>query len=161
MEIIKIKPSYLSFNKKTEIACRTCKRYGFKATCPPNIDTKYYKEMIGSYTYGILCYKKYEYDLKKVSWKEAGKESSLDLMQEIWAYRDKLFNEGHYYILAFGAGSCKLCKECSFPCRNPHKSLIPLEGIGVDVVKTMKHFHININFPVTSPFYRVGAIFYD
>jgi len=83
--------------------------------------------------------------------------------KKIVSERQRLFFEKHYLIIGFGAGSCKLCDKCSFPCCWPDKALIPIEATGIDVIKMMKKFNVDINFPVEkfSHICRIGAIFYD
>lgn len=149
------------FDAKVREMCKSCKRYGKKATCPPYIDSLgYYECLLKSYNHGKLYYDQFESKDKK-NWRELGKNSSYQIHKKLLQERDKLFNKGIYFVSIFGAGSCKLCDECSFPCRFPESSVTPLEGTGVDVVKLMKKNGITIKFPISLSYYRVGAIFYD
>lgn len=161
---IKFNPKILTdyFDIKVREMCRSCKRYGTKATCPPNNeDFEYYKNLLFTYRYGILFIEKFKVD-DLANWERLGKESSLKLHKEVLNYRDKLITSGHTYVVAFTAGSCKNCKDCSFPCRFPNKSLVPLEGTGVDVVKLAKNIgKIDVKFPISSFFYRIGVVLYD
>jgi len=160
MKEIKINPKQIVFNEKTRLACLSCKNFGTKATCPPYIATiKYFKKVIKSYKQGIIYYDLFKAD--KENWETLRKESSLKIHKYILAERDKLINEGHYFYLCLGAGSCKLCPTCSFPCKNPSESLIPVEGTGIDLVATMKKYKINIKFPIKDSFYRIGMLLYD
>lgn len=162
MKEIKINPKKdLIFDNKVVEQCKNCKRYGKKATCPPYIDNSdYYQKILFIYKNGVIYYKKFIIDNPK-NWVRLGKESSIEITNFLLKKRTALINKGHYFAIAFGAGSCKLCEECSFPCRFPDKSLIPLEGTGLDIIKTMKKFGVIIKHPVKEYFYRVGAIFYD
>jgi predicted metal-binding protein len=161
MTEIKINPKEdLVFDLKVIEACRSCKRFGMKATCPPHIlDREYYFKLLPSYTYGIICYEKF--DATKESWEKVGKLSSLKMQKYLLKKRDELFFKGHYFVTAYGSGSCKICKECAFPCRHPNKSLVPLEATGVNVVAVMKKQGIDINFPVKNEIYRIGVLLYD
>jgi predicted metal-binding protein len=162
MKQIKINPRKdLQFDYKVEEQCKSCKRYGKVATCPPHIrDGDYYGKLLPSYKSCNIYYKQFKIDNTE-NWKELGRKSSLILSKFLLQKRNQLVNEGHYFVVAFGAGSCKLCKECIIPCRFPDKSLIPLEATGLNIVKMMNNFGITIKHPVETYFYRVGAIFYD
>ena len=158
MKTFIIKPKKLIFKTKVRLACTSCKRYGFKATCPPNVESiDYYKKALKTYKHCVICYD--EFKLENDNWGNSGMKSSLAIHKYLLKRRDELVKTGRYFYAIFGAGSCKLCEQCSFPCRNPKDSLIPLEGTGIDVVATLKG-RINIEFPVTDTFYRIGAIFY-
>lgn len=162
MKKIIFKPDILSyfFNDKVREMCKSCKRYGVNAHCPPHLEpVNYYKNILPIYQHGILYYDTYEADFYK--WKEIGKESSLKLHNFLLEERDRLFNNGHYFVSIFGAGGCKLCDKCSFPCRQPQKAISPIEATGLNVVYLMKYFNIELKFPVKDNFYRIGMVLYD
>lgn len=152
----------LIFDLKVREMCKWCKRYGKKATCFPYIESvEFYSNLLPKYNNGTIFY---DFFLTSDKNKEQiGKESSLMIHRKIISERHRLFFEGHYLIIGFGAGSCKLCDKCSFPCRLPAKALIPIEATGMDVVKVMKKFGVEVKFPVEKLTYicRIGAIFYD
>ena len=162
---VKFSPKILKkyFSYKVREFCKSCKRYGYKVCCPPYIESvDYYKELLPSFKYGILVFKKFIIDdLSK--WEELGRTSSLDIYNELFKMRTQLLNKGKFGII-YGAGSCKICSTCSSPCRFPNKKIIPLEGTGVNIVKLMKDLtKINLKYPVKKYkyFYRVGVILYD
>jgi len=150
-------------NIKVREYCKSCKRYGYKASCPPYIESvSYYKELLPSFKYGTLIYKRCEID-NIDNWEQLGKDSSLKIHNELLKMRAELLKEGRFGVI-FGAGSCKNCVKCSFPCKFPNKSIAPLEGTGVDVVKLMKKItKIELKYPVENYkyFYRIGVMFYD
>jgi len=151
------------FDYKIREMCKSCKRYGKKATCPPYIDSiEYYKKVLPFYTKGILLVEKFNIDDIK-NWKKLGKKSSIVIHNELLLMRNKFLQKGTLTII-FGAGSCKLCQTCQFPCRFPEKSIIPIEGTGLDVIQIVfKITKIQIKFPVEKQgyFYRIGMILYD
>lgn len=158
---IKINPKNLPFDNKVQEMCKSCKRFGFKASCPPYVESvDYYKKLLPTYKNGIIYYQHFIVENKK-EWEELGKTSSLEIHNHLLQVRDNLFEEGHYFAIIFGAGSCKMCEKCSFPCRQPQKSITPLEATGVDVVKLMKTYGVHIDFPVTNIIYRIGLVLYD
>lgn len=164
MRKIKFNPKILNnfFDIKVRDMCRSCKRYGKKATCPPHVESvEYYKNLLSSYKYGILYVEKFLID-DIANWERLGQESSLTLHKVVLNHRNSLITSGHTYAVAFTAGSCKNCKECTFPCRFPDKSLVPLEGTGIDVIRLAKAVaKINIKFPVRKYFYRIGMVLYE
>jgi predicted metal-binding protein len=165
MEKYNFNPDILKscFNLKVREMCKSCKRYGQKATCPPYVENvEYYHSLLPSYKQGILLVSKFKIDNIK-NWKILGKNSSLEIHKELLKIRTELFNNGHGSVI-FGAGSCKNCEKCQFPCRFPSKSVIPLEATGLDVIQLVnKITKIIIKFPVEKQkyFYRIGAVFYD
>jgi predicted metal-binding protein len=163
MVYIEFNPKILKplFDLKIRELCKSCKRFGYKQTCPPHISpVKYYEKLLPTYKHGVLIYHKFAiYDIER--WKELGQSSSKEIQQTLWDKRSKLLELGKFAII-FGAGSCKLCPECAYPCRHPEQSTVPLEGTGINVVKLMaKVAGIELIFPVTEYFYRVGVVLYD
>ena len=150
----------LVFSDKVREMCYSCKRYGSKASCPPHVGTvKYYKRLLPGYKHGILCFEEFH---TTGDWQTAGSMSSMTLHKEILEVRKQLRDEGHYFVLGFGGGSCKFCDKCSFPCAHPDKALIPVEATGLDVVELMRRVAgITLKFPVKESFYRVGVVLYD
>ncbi len=162
MNTIDVNPvNDLIFNIKAQEACKSCKRYGLTGCCPPNIGTfDYYRELIPMYRYGKLFIE--TYDIKEdEDYKKLGKDSSLQLHRQLLAEREKLINEGHYFNILLGGGSCKYCDKCVIPCRLPHFRAIPIEATGIDVVSTLKKLGIDISFPVKDSFVRVGMLLWD
>ncbi len=159
-------PKILNFNNcfdlKARELCKSCKRYGKKATCPPYIESvEYYKKLLPTFNKGILIVEKFEIT-NPADWKELGKNSSLLILNKLKAIRQQLLNKGHFAVI-FSAGSCKYCSDkCTFPCKHPEESAIPLEGTGIDVVYLVsKITKIELKFPVKKFFYRVGMVLYD
>lgn len=141
--------------------CKYCKRYGKKVCCPPYLPViEEYKKLFIKYKCGTLLIKKFTIDdIKK--WEELGKNSSEELRQSVILFINSLKTDKYTY---FGAGSCKNCKTCSNPCRFPDKQLIPLEGLGLNVVKLVEDIaNITLKFPVENYgyFYRIGLVLYE
>lgn len=151
------------FDDKVREQCRSCKRYGVSTQCPPNLPSlEYFQKVLTLYKHGLIIYNQYPID-KDLTWQDMGKQSSLNLHEYLLKRRQELFNQGHVFTLIFGGGSCKWCPKCINPCREPSKSLIPLEGCGINVINLMKEFNLEIKFPMENQeaFYRIGMILYD
>lgn len=149
------------FSEKVREYCKSCKRYGQKAQCPPHIESvSYYKKVLPKFEHGALVFQKFLID-NPANWKELGVSSSKEIQTKLFSIRDKLLAGGHF-VVVFGAGSCKNCETCTFPCRFPDKSIIPLEGTGLNVVDAVKKItKLNITFPVKDYFYRIGVALWD
>ena len=151
----------LIFEDEVREMCKTCKRYGTNAMCPPFVDSvEHYREVFTSYKYGEIYAMLFEIDDPN-NWMKLGIASTLKMQSLLIQARNELIKQGYYDIVLLGAGSCKRCSICTVPCRNPEKSLISLEGAGINVVKMMKRFGIEIKFPVEETFYRIGGVFYN
>jgi len=161
MKSIVINPKVdLLFDRKVAEMCKSCKRYGKKETCPPNIESvDYYANLLIQYRFGVIYYA--EFDSSDDEADIVGRNSSMIIHNHILAERKNLFDNGHYFSIGLGAGSCKLCNRCTHPCPKPDQALIPVEGTGINVVGIMERFGVKIVFPVTRYFYRVGMILYD
>ena len=156
-----ISPEEIVFTLKARDMCRSCKRYGVKACCPPRVESlEYYKQSALQYKNAEFVYKEYQLkDYKDEA--EAGHESSLELQKFLLERRSQLTKEGLLFVTCYGGGSCKLCKKCGPVCVHPEKSLVPLEAAGIDVFATMKKINIELPKIITTSFYRVGAVLYD
>jgi predicted metal-binding protein len=159
--VLKIKPKDIIFTIKARDMCRSCKRYGKKACCPPFVESiEYYKNTILQYNYAEIFYKEYMLENYKGE-VDAGKKSSLELQKVLLNRRTELIQNGSIFVTAYGGGSCKTCKECSAICRNPEKSLVPLEAAGIEVFATMQKKGIILPHVLTTSFFRIGGVFYD
>lgn len=160
-DIIRTTPVIFVFTPKARDMCRSCKRYGKKACCPPHCESlEYYKNTILQYRQAELFYKKYTLTDYKDN-VEAGQKSSLELQENLLARRLELTRGGLLFVTCFGGGSCKLCEKCNTICSMPEKSLVPLEAAGIDVFATMSKFGVELPKIITESFYRVGAVLYD
>jgi len=155
-------PSILQqyFQESVRLACKGCKRYEKCATCPPYIASiKYYNNLVKKFTFGKLVIKKYMItDIAE--WKNLGRESSEDMRKHLIKLQEQYKNK-FSKIIIFGAGSCKACDICTIPCCNIQKQIIPIEGLGINVIRLVKKlFGITIKFPVEKQgyYYRMEMI---
>ena len=147
---------------KVREQCKSCKRYGTKATCPPYVESfKYYDTLLFQYDNGCLFVEEFPID-DTANWQQLGRQSSKVILQTVLEYRNVLLKQGRFAV-GFGAGSCKICNVCRLPnCRFPEKSLIPIEATGINVIKLVKLIaNIEIEFPVVYSFYRIGMLLWD
>ncbi|MGV8108422.1 DUF2284 domain-containing protein [Methanospirillum sp.] len=151
------------FDFRTTYKCMSCKKYGKKPTCPPNIpDFEYFKKLIRCYKFGLIIGKKYCYsnndDFNKVR-----SESGPRLQNILLSLEQQAFQRNYYWAISFIGGSCRGCKACDPQnpiCQTPERGRIPMEAIGIDVVKTCQNMGISISpFPLSVEggiLYRIG-----
>jgi predicted metal-binding protein len=154
-------PNVLIFNEKVRDLCRSCKRFGKSAACPPNIESlDHYRKAAKQYKHMDIVYKEFNVNDYKDKI-EAGKKSSLELYKHLVDRRNKMIQEGNLFVTCYGGGSCKICKNCTIPCTHPEKSIIPIEGTGVNIFETLRQFDIILPSIIDKTFFRIGVILYD
>lgn len=156
-----IKTKDIVFEKeKVFVKCITCQHFNKKPCCPP-FDLKIdYEKLIKSYDSAILVWIKKEFN--KDTFKLIRKESTIALHKLLLQLEKEAFNLNLCFAVSFIGGSCKLCPEGCPPtkiCINPTDSRLPLEGVGVNVIKTCKKSGLRLaSFPVKDHLYRVGLL---
>ena len=153
-EVFLINPSKdIVFSERAVLKCAVCGNYG-KRTCPPlRID---YKKAIKEYEKGfiIIVSQRFNEEDKIAVKEETGKKLHIGLIK----LEEEAFDKGFYYITSLIGGSCKLCKKCSEECSKPTMARVPLEGVGCDVVETVKSLGISLKFPPNKKLCRVGLL---
>lgn len=75
----------------------------------------------------------------------------------------KAFELGMRFAAGFIGGACRLCQDCpgpgfNEPCRHPYRARPSLEGMGVDVVGTLRRAGLTQNFPVKEEVHWTGLV---
>ena len=131
------------FEERVKLKCFHCKRYDENWMCPPNIPELDYPQILSEYNNRILVWHKTEDRLSNV------------LHHALLEAEKLLWNSNYPLAVSFIGGSCKLCDECpDIGCSKPDLARIPLEAIGVNVIKTSG---LPIVFP-SKEIYRVGLL---
>lgn len=101
-----------------------CARYGASHCCPPNTpDHLRMREVLDGYERVLLIHCRGDVSPTKIV---------LELEREA-------FLSGFYSALSFGAGPCKLCKECNpKKCIQTGKTRPSMEACGIDVYATAR-----------------------
>ena len=150
-------PDDVIFDDRAKLQCFNCRNYNKKLTCPPNIPDLNYKEMISRYIKGLLVVVKMEFS--EETFERVRMESTNKLHNILLKLEKIAFNQDNYFTTSFIGGSCKLCPDgCSSSCRYPEKARIPVEALGINVVKTVKRFGLELKFPVKDYLYRIGLL---
>lgn len=148
---------------RTTYKCRTCKKYGKKPTCPPNIpDFDYFEKLIRCYKYGLIIGKRYCYKSDD-EFVRIRAESGPRVQNILLSLEHQAFQRNYYWAISFIGGSCRGCSSCnpeSPICLTPERGRIPMEATGVDVIETCKNVGVHIS-PFPHPIeegrlYRVG-----
>jgi predicted metal-binding protein len=107
-----------------------CPSYGRSLCCPPfapSPDTT--RRIIADYSLGILA--------------RFGR--GVHVTQAMVEIERQIFLRNYYKAISFGAGSCRLCKECALSvCNMPKLARPSMEACGIDVYATVT----NNGFPI-------------
>jgi len=149
----------IEFEERVKLRCYYCPKYDTKWTCPPRIPNLDYKKMVNEYENAAIISLGLEYSNER-EFEDARNKSSLQLHRLLLKIESYLFEHNNVTYNTFIGGSCKLCKNGCSPdkCKNPGLSRIPLEAIGVNIVKTLKKYNINVVFPPSGTIYRYGLL---
>jgi predicted metal-binding protein len=139
----------------------TCGQYGRNWTCPPAVDSlDDIKTDIGRFDTFVVVYK--VYPLKSSFDFEGMVLGIADFRKRLLKLKKALPEGKPYKIL--GAGSCMLCKKCSYrdgePCIRPEDAFVSVEACGIDVMRLMSDNGLKYNNGKDTVTY-IGAIIYD
>jgi predicted metal-binding protein len=153
------------FDQAVRNICRqnACGQYGKNHMCPPAIkDIKEWKEEILSYKNAIIVTKVYQtknkFDMKSMF------EGIVDFQKTLIGLKEDLVDEfPEKRVLLLGAGSCFICKKCTYtdgePCRFPEKAFPSVEACGIDVMSLSKSAGVRYNNGENTVTY-IGVVLY-
>ena len=140
-----------------------CGQYGKNHMCPPAIkDIKEWEKEIFTYKNAIIVTKVYQtrnsFDMKSML------EGIVDFQKTLVGLKEDLQDEfPEKRPLLLGAGSCFICKKCTYidgePCRFPEKAIPSIEACGVDVMSLSKSAGVKYNNGKNTVTY-IGVILY-
>jgi predicted metal-binding protein len=128
-----IDPKSVVIGYWTRFKCQYgCGAYGKSLCCPPNSPTPdETQKILFDYNVGLLVH--YGGDVK--------------VTKAIASIERDIFLMNYYKVISFGAGPCRLCKECSLSeCKVPKLARPSMEACGIDVYSTARNngFPINV-----------------
>lgn len=155
---LEIDATRLVFEERVKMNCFYCAKYNVSWKCPPKIPELDYVKMISEFEQAAFIY--IQMDLKDEDFEIVRKNSSLQLHQAMLACEKWLYQHNNSTAISFIGGSCKLCKNGCTPghCANPYQARIPLEALGVNVVKSAELYGIEIKFPPREYMMRIGLL---
>lgn len=156
-----LSPADVVFEERVRLGCFTCPKYNRRATCPPRIpDLNWMKMFREEYENGLLVLLSWAFGNKITA--DDRLASSVELDAILLTLESFLWERNCPLAYAFGGGSCKACEadggKCLLQCPPEKQKRIPLEAIGVNVVKTCALVGVDVVFPPKNFFYRVGLL---
>lgn len=158
IEGLEIDQSKLIFEERVKMNCFYCGKYNVSWKCPPKIPQLDYRKMLSEYEDAAFIYTRmpiHDNDFEAVR-----KNSSLHLHQAMLLCEKWLYLHNNSTAISFIGGSCKLCKNGCSPshCANPYQARIPVEALGINVVKSAEQYGIEIKFPPKAFMMRIGLL---
>lgn len=153
-----MKPSDLIFEENVKMNCYYCGKYNNNWRCPPNLPNVDFPKLMTEYENGLFLIMQFE--ILSDNFSAIRSESSIVLHKLLLDSEKWLWNNNDSTAISFIGGSCKLCKNgCGKDrCNNPYMSRSPLEATGVNIIKSVKKYNIEITFPVTNMMMRIGLL---
>ena len=153
-----ILPADLIYDDRALLKCFNCSKYNLKWTCPPKSPMIDYRDLMMKYKKGVIVAVKAEFTAE--NYEKIRVDSSNKLHRILLKLEKDGFNQENHFTISFIGGSCKLCAEgcAEGKCRNPQASRIPIEATGIDIVRTLSKFGLELKFPVRDYLYRVGLL---
>jgi len=109
-----------------------CSAYNKSYCCPPYSPIpEETKKIIADYKIGLIVHF----------------SGGVNVTETIIEIEKEIFLKNYYKVISFGAGPCKLCKNCSDAgCKFPHQARPSMEACGIDVYSTVRNngFPINV-----------------
>ncbi len=153
-----INASHLIFEERVKMNCFYCGRYNVSWKCPPRLPKIDYKKMLKEFDNIAFIY--LEKSLFDCDYATVRTESSVQLHKALLECEKWLWNHNNSTALSFIGGSCKLCKNgcASDRCANPYMARVPVEAVGINVVKSAANCGIDISFPPKEYMIRIGLL---
>ncbi len=147
----------LVFEERVKMNCFYCAKYNVSWKCPPKLPELDYPKMFSEFEHAAFIY--VELPLEK-DYELVRKNSSLQLHHAMLACEKWLYEHDNSTALSFIGGSCKLCKNGCAPghCANPYQARVPVEALGINVVKSAQAYGIKIIFPPKKFMMRIGLL---
>ena len=129
-----VRTGAIRFDRRSLLKCRFgCNRWGKYWTCQPHvgISMEEFQESLNKYTQALLI-----------------QSSDPRVGQEVTVEIEKIAMLEYGAHFAFGMCLCVLCEECAYPdpCRYPHKARPSMDGMGIDIVKTVEPLGFQVKF---------------
>lgn len=157
-----INPSDLIFEENVKMNCFYCGKYNNHWKCSPNLPNVDFQKMMGEYSKGLLVI--YEHPLTEECPLELVRSESTNTVHKCLLSLEKwMWSKGCSNAISFIGGSCKLCKNgCGKErCNNPYMSRSSIESTGVNVVKSVKKYGVEIEFPPVTKLNRIGLLLWQ
>ncbi|NLT14064.1 MAG: DUF2284 domain-containing protein [Clostridiales bacterium] len=136
--------STLEFLPEVLDMCVSCPGYGKFWPCPPGCGSlEEMRRRVEAYSRGLLVQTVGQLE-DSYDWENMQKTAMLygESFQKLW---DTL-RPDYAGLLAMGAGSCGICKECTYPedkpCRFPERQIVSMSSCGLQVSRVCSDNHL-------------------
>lgn len=158
LDLVELPVKDFVFEERVKQKCFHCKNFKGKWTCPGNLPSIDYPKLVQEYEHAavVVCKMK----INTNDFEEIRTKSTNEVHRALLYLEGELYKSNNSLALSFIGGSCKLCKNgCNKErCANPYLSRTPWEGMGCNVVETLKKIGIEVKFPPSEYLYRYGLI---
>lgn len=132
-----------------------CTKYGTNWCCPPNTHSpEETRRLLREYSKAILLISESE-----------GTEKHDDFRKGMLEIESAMMQRGYYKALALPIGACTTCEVCAYTegknCVHPEQKRPSVEGMGIDILSTVKRFKKNIDTANKDKNKRFGLILLD
>lgn len=148
-EALVIYTSKIDIKDSILLSCQFgCPFYGKVWSCPPNsVDIDITRKLMMEYKKALLIIG------------ENGKMDLAKFRKAMLEMETTLRLNNFYKAIALSMGPCDLCETCTLPkaCKYPTKKRPSSEGVGIDIISTVRKFKKNMAF-LDRKFYSIGII---
>jgi predicted metal-binding protein len=132
-----------------------CTRYGTNWCCPPNTHTpEQTRQLLKDYSKAIL-----------LIGESKGIENHNEFRKGLLEIEKAMMQRGYYKALALPIGGCTTCERCAYldgkNCIHPEDKRPSVEGMGIDILSTVKRFKKNVDNVDKDKDKRYGLILLD
>lgn len=157
-----VEPKKLIFEENVKMNCFYCGKYNNNWKCPPNLPNINYEKMMSEYETGLVVVLTFHIT-QQSDYSKIRNDSSVILHKLLLDLEKWMYNHNSSNAISFIGGSCKLCKGgCGKEkCNNPYMSRTPIEALGINIVKSMKQYNVDITFPTDKILKRIGLLLWQ
>jgi predicted metal-binding protein len=159
LEVYSISLDKIIFEERVKLKCFHCKKRNVNWTCPPKIPELDYTKLLNEYENISVVIKVSIID-NLIDFDSIRTNSTNELHRSLLKAEKVLWERNQVMAVSLIGGSCKLCKNgCGIDkCNNPDLARIPIEALGINVIKTVENIGIDVTFPITDKLYRIGLL---
>ena len=146
------------FEERIKMNCYYCGKYNVCWKCPPKLPDLDYRKMFAEFDNAALIYLRLVFT--EETFHDVRVDSSVLLHKALLDMEKFLWDHGNPTAISFIGGSCKLCKNgCGKErCNDPYRARSPIEATGVNVLKIIEKYGIDISFPPKEYLTRIGLL---
>lgn len=141
-----------------------CPSYGRNLMCPPNLPAvKEFEEALARYSRVVMIQVEAAPATGGSITRPEVHQGALRLHRAVSAVEKKAFEMG--FVLAAGliGGACRLCDTCvaaddGKACRHPFEARPSMEGMGIDVIRTVRELGLDAEFPAGNRAVWTGCV---